>query len=78
MKVYAAYYLEFQGLDLRFNSEWSPRELGLYQTKAGALKAAMRAWADQLANDEDAARFAHDLTGNDRFWHVEEKAVIPE
>ena len=78
MKVYAAYYLEFQGLDLRFNSEWSHRDIGLFASKAGALQAARRAWAEQLANDEDAGRFAHDLSAGDRFWYVEEKAVSPE
>ena len=82
MKVYAAYYLEFQGLDLRFNSEWNHRDLGLFASKAGALKAGRRAWADQLANDGDASCFVHDLNRAShhgrRRWYVEEKQVNPE
>ena len=82
MKVYAAYYLKFRGLDLRYNSEWGHREIGLYQTKAGALKAGRRAWADQMANSGDARCFVDDLSKEEldkrRRWYVEEKAVSPE
>ncbi len=82
MKVYAAYYLKFKGLDLRYNSQWDPQEVGLYQTKDAALQAALQAWADQLLDDDDARCFVHDLSKEEldkrRRWYVEEKAVSPE
>ena len=80
MKVYAAYYLKFEGLDLRYNSQWDPQEVGLYQTKDAALQAALQAWADQMDDDDDASYFVHELSKeeHDRRWYVEEKAVIPE
>lgn len=80
MKVYAAYYLKFQGLDLRFNSEWCAQEVGLFASKDEALQAALKAWADQLLDDDDANFYVHDLNKEEfeRRWYVEEKAVIPE
>ena len=82
MKVYAAHYLKFRGLDLRYNSEWSHVEVGLYRTKGGALKAGRRAWVGQLANDSDARCFLKDLSKEElnkrRRWYVEEKPVCAE